>query len=82
MAIERDVGAGGMMGQAPQIESEDVLVEELGQSPGIFEFDAMTFVISEVQAGSGPVFAIAGATMGLVHAFRPANSIPVEQHSS
>lgn len=42
----------------------------------------MTFVISEVQAGSGPVFAIAGATMGLVHAFRPANSIPVEQHSS
>ena len=47
MAIERDVGAGGMMGQAPQIEGEDVLVEELGQSPGIFEFDDGSAIVGE-----------------------------------
>lgn len=41
----------------------------------------MAFFPSEAQVGSGPVFAIAGATMGLVHAFRPARSIAVEQQS-
>jgi hypothetical protein len=47
MAIERDVGPGGIMGEMPQIEGEDVLVEELGQSPGIYEFDDGSAIVGE-----------------------------------
>jgi hypothetical protein len=47
MAIERDAGPGGMMEQPPMIEGEDVLVEELGQSPGIYEFDDGSAIVGE-----------------------------------
>ena len=40
-----------------------------------------TFAISEIQVSSGPFFAVAGAAMGLVHAFRPVNPVPTEQNA-
>ena len=41
----------------------------------------MAFVPSEAQVGSGPIFAIAGAVMGMVHAFRPLVPVSDEQNA-
>jgi hypothetical protein len=48
MAIERDMGPGGMMGdQGPIDPASEVMVEELGQAPGIFEFDDGSAIVGE-----------------------------------
>ena len=41
----------------------------------------VAFIPSEAQLGSGPVFAIAGAVMGMVHAFRPLVPVSDEQNA-
>lgn len=41
----------------------------------------VAFIPSEAQFGSGPVFAIAGAVMGMVHAFRPLVPVSDEQNA-
>jgi len=47
MAIEPNIGSGGILEQAPQVEGESVVVQELGQSPGVFEFDDGSAIVGE-----------------------------------
>jgi hypothetical protein len=47
MAIERDAGPGGMMNGQMPIQGEDILIEQLGQSPGIYEFDDGSAIVGE-----------------------------------
>ena len=48
MAIEKDSGPGGLIGpQIPETQPDEVLVEELPQDPGIFEFDDGSAIIGE-----------------------------------
>ena len=47
MAIEPNIGSGGILEQTPQVEGESVVVQELGQSPGVFEFDDGSAIVGE-----------------------------------
>ena len=47
MAIEPNIGSGGILEQTPQAESESVVLQELGQSPGVFEFDDGSAIVGE-----------------------------------
>ena len=48
MAIEKDSGPGGLIGpQLPEVQPDEVLVEELPQDPGVFEFDDGSAIIGE-----------------------------------
>ena len=47
MAIEPNIGSGGILEQAPQVEGESVVVQELGQSPGVFKFDDGSAIVGE-----------------------------------
>ena len=48
MAIEKDSGPGGLIGpQIPEVQPDEVLVEELPQDPGVFEFDDGSAIIGE-----------------------------------
>ena len=54
MAIERDMGPGGIMEGQPPVEGQDVLIEELGQSPGIYEFDDGSAIVGEYEEMEPP----------------------------
>ena len=47
MAIEPNIGSGGILEQTPQVKSESVVLQELGQSPGVFEFDDGSAIVGE-----------------------------------
>ena len=50
MAIERDAGPGGIIGpQLPEVQPDEVLVEELPQDPGVFEFDDGSAIVGEYE---------------------------------
>ena len=50
MAIEKDSGPGGLIGpQLPEAQPDEVLVEELAQDPGVFEFDDGSAIIGEYE---------------------------------
>ena len=55
MAIERDMGAGGINMLPDVLPEEEVMVEELPQDPGIFEFDDGSAIVGEYEESLEPM---------------------------
>ena len=56
MAIEKDMGPGGILGEMlpAEMPTEEVMVEELGQDPGVFEFDDGSAIVGEYNEDEMP----------------------------
>ena len=55
MAIERDMGAGGINLLPEEPVDQEVLVPEMGQDPGIFEFDDGSAIVGEYEEELAPL---------------------------
>ena len=55
MAIKRDMGAGGINMLPDVLPEEEVMVEELPQDPGIFEFDDGSAIVGEDEESLEPM---------------------------
>ena len=55
MAIERDMGAGGINLLPEVAVDQELMVPEMPQDPGVFEFDDGTAIVGEYEEESTPL---------------------------